>query len=265
METENFQGTTNDKIMNLKDNSCFRYLKNRTKNLSSSQSDLWRDKDIENLFMEIMEADPDTNLSHCEWIIDQFINKEFLLEDVYIVRDHIVEFEKFYGKKRSLPEYSKMKTFVRKKKNKGESKKDKIPQQFTNCYSYFNNVKKNLPIKEDVDPTFLFKQIENANPTGDFKICIWIVNLLKNKFIQPQDLPDVKDNIEMFLDLKGPSQPMPDLFSTFPKYDNYRILNDAIFDHIDFISETDKGVLLSPLTIEASCYYGAQTSWCTAH
>lgn len=249
--------------MDLKNNFCYNYFKNKVKNAT-----------IE-VFNILMEADPDVHLSNCEWIIDQFSDGLFLLEDIETVRNNINQFKKYFGEKRSLPGYERMKQMNREKSGKQYKTKEKIvtKTEFQDCYSYFKNVKKTLPkpysdydskqfqrLFQEINIASLVDSNDNANPS----ICIWIVNLLKRGDIVQNELPELKNHISKYLKMKGKDEPMPELFPFFPRYSNYQLLTDTLDKNIDLVHTSDKGVLLIPKNVEASCYYGGQTSWCTA-
>jgi len=249
----------------MEESSCDRHL--RTKNK-------YPDEEVHTIVLKLLRADPDANGSHCQWIIDSFLLEQFKIdEDEEIVKEDILKFKKLFGERRALPNkgYSEMKVMIREKLDK-ESKKS-ISQSrsktsktvITDCKSFYKNVKNTLPepyknySKEQSDA--LFEMIENANPTGDFKVCIWIVDEIKAGYINREDLNDVKKYLGRYLkhDL-----PLPNFYPNFSTYSNYQLVKDAVDKKVDLLFTGDLGILLIPLSMETSCYYGAQTSWCTA-
>jgi hypothetical protein len=250
------------------DTRCEVYLKSKSK---------YPDEDIHILVSKILKADPDPNGSNCQWLVDAYLNEEFRLdEDEPIVKQNIIKFKILYGTSRPLAPkgYRQLKEMIREKEEKeaNKSSKSKVVTKvkkvkFTDCKSFFKNVKNNLPqpyitySKEETNQ--LFEEIQKANPTDDFNNCIWIVEELIKENIQIEDLPQVKMYIVKYIK-KLPLLPLPNFYPNFPIYSNYQLVKDAVNNVVELISTSDLGILLIPLTEEASCYYGAQTSWCTA-
>ena len=164
-----------------------------------------------------------------------------------------------------------MKVMIREKLDK-ETKKSVAKSQsktsktlFTDCKSFYKNIKNTLPepyksySKEQSDA--LFYMIQNANPSGDFQVCIWMVEEIKRGNIKEKELNEVKKYLSRYLKL---ALPLPNFYPNFPTYSNYQLVKDTIDKNVDVLFTGDLGILLIPHTQEASCYYGAQTSWCTA-
>ena len=171
----------------MEENTCFQYLK--------SISDITDERYIIEIFSTLVQADPDPNFKNCNWIIDSYINGDFSIEDVLIVKDEILKFQKFFGIRRPFPSsgYSELKVMNSEKEKKLIKTKDKTKQNvvFTinDCKKYFNNVKNNLlPIEyKNVDYENkelylknLFQIIQDINPTTDLKNCIWIIEEIKS-------------------------------------------------------------------------------------
>jgi hypothetical protein len=249
--------------------SCDKYLRSKNK---YPEKDI-PEKDIHTIVTKLLRADPDPNGLNCQWIIDAFLKNQFKLdEDELVVREDILKFKNLFGVRRPLPkDYTEMKKMNREKLDK-ETKKSLAKSQsktsntvFTDCKSFYKNVKNTLPepyksySNEQSDA--LFKMIENANPAGDFQVCIWIVEEIKRGHIKNEDLNEVKKYLGRYLKL---DLPLPNFYPNFPSYSNYQLVKDTVDKKIDLLSTSDLGILLIPLTTETSCYYGAQTSWCTA-
>jgi hypothetical protein len=241
--------------------------------LKSKSSTTDTDDNLISLLSKLLQADPDTQGSNCEWIIDQYLARQFLLEDVSRVREDILMFKELFGDRRPFPKkgYSEMKVMIREKSGKGEKKSvvktttKTTGITFTDCKSYFKNVKKTLPDEyknlppEKLDE--LFQRIQDANPTDDFQNCIWTVEEMKKGNIREEDLSEVKKYLGKYLKL---GLPLPNFYPNFPTYSNYQLMKDAVDKNVDLLFTGDLGILLIPQTRETSCYYGAQTSWCTA-
>jgi len=250
----------------MEESSCDQYF--RSKNI-------YPDEDIHMMVLKLLRADPDPNGANCEWIIDSFVANQFIIdEDEETVKDDILKYKKLFGEKRPLPKkgYSEMKVMIKEKMDK-ETKKLSSKSQtsktskttFTDCKSFFKNVKQTLPepynsySKEKSDK--LFEMIQNANPSDDFEVCIWIVEEIKKGYIKEEKLNEVKEYLIKFLKL---DLPLPNFYPNFPTYSNYQLVKDTIKGDVDLLSSSDFGILLIPKNKEASCFYGAQTSWCTS-
>jgi hypothetical protein len=250
----------------MEESSCDQYF--RSKNI-------YPDEDIHMMVLKLLRADPDPNGSNCQWIIDSFVANQFIIdEDEERVKEDILKYKKLFGEKRPLPKkgYSEMKVMIREKMDK-ETKKLSSKSQtsktskttFTDCKSFFKNVQKTLPepynsySKERSDK--LFEMIQNANPSDDFQVCIWIVEEIKRGYIKEEELDEVKKYLIRFLKL---DLPLPNFYPNFPTYSNYQLVKDTINKNVDLLSSSDFGILLIPRNTEASCLYGAQSSWCTA-
>jgi hypothetical protein len=250
----------------MEESSCDQYF--RSKNV-------YPDEDIHMMVLKLLRADPDPNGANCEWIIDSFLAKHFIIdEDEETVKDDILKYKKLFGEKRPLPKkgYSEMKVMIREKMDK-ETKKLSSKSQtsktskttFTDCKSFFKNVQKTLPepyksySKERSDK--LYEMIQNSNPSDDFQVCIWIVEEIKRGYIKEEELDEVKKYLIKFLKL---DLPLPNFYPNFPTYSNYQLVKDTIKGDVDLLSSSDFGILLIPRNMESSCHYGAQTSWCTA-
>jgi len=243
---------------------CLKYLKSKSPDAEDN---------LISLLSKLLQADPDTQGSNCEWIIDQYLNNSFLLEDVSRVREDILMFKELFGDRRPFPKkgYSEMKVMIREKSGKGEKKSvaktttKTTGVTFADCKSYFNNVKKTLPDKYKELPREkleeLFQKIQDANPTNDFQNCIWTVEEVKKGNITEENLPEVKEYLDKYLKL---GLPLPNFYPNFLTYSNYQLVKDAVDKNVDLLFTGQEGILLIPQTTETSCYYGAQTSWCTA-
>ena len=245
------------------ESKCLKYLKFKNQ----------EEPNPEELLFQLLEADPDPEGSNCEWIIDHYFNGHFLLEDVERVKEDILKFKELFGDRRPLPKkgYSEMKVMIREKIKKGEKKSlSKTTTKttaftFTDCKSYFNNVKNTLPEEyknlsaERLE--VLFKSIQDANPSDDFQNCIWIVEEVKKGNVKEEDLPEVKYYLGKYLK-KG--FPLPNFYPNFPVTSNYQLVKDSVDNNVDLLYTGEEGILLIPQTREASCYFGSQTSWCTS-
>lgn len=255
------------KMESISTSKCFKYLKSKS---STTDTD---DETLISLLSKLLEADPDTEEANCEWIIDQYLAKQFLLEDVDRVREDILMFKELFGERRPLPKkgYSEMKVMIREKSGKGEKKSvaktttKTTGVTFTYCKSYFKNVKKTLPDEyKNLSPDRLeelFQKIQDSNPTDDFQNCIWTVEEMKKGNIREEDLPEVKKYLGKYLKL---GLPLPNFYPNFSRYSNYQLMKDAVDKNVDLLFTGQEGILLIPQTREAACYYGEKTSWCTA-
>jgi ApbE superfamily uncharacterized protein (UPF0280 family) len=138
--------------------------------------------------------------------------------------------------------------------------------EVNDCKSFYKNIKNTLPETyksySKVDSDILFEKIQEANPTSDFRVCIWIVEEIKRGFIQEEDLEEVKKYLEKYF--QKIKLPLPNFYPNFPVISNYQLVIDSVDDAVDLLSTSDFGILFIPKTKEASCYYGSQSSWCTA-
>jgi hypothetical protein len=247
---------------------CDLYLKSKSSTFSDDQ--------VHMIVSKLLKADPDPNGANCKWIIDSYLRNEFRIdEDEERVKDDIILFKIFYGDRNPLPKkgYKEMKVMIREKSEKetkksiAKSKKSQTITTFNDCESFFKNIKNSLPEpykSYDKEQSYLlFEEIEKANPTSDFKNCIWIVEELKKGNIQEEELPRVKQYLERYFK-KFPRLPLPKFYPNFPVTSNYQLVKDAVDDIVYLLYTGDDGILLVPRLMEASCYYGAQTSWCTA-
>ena len=250
----------------MEESTCELYLKSKNK---------FPEQDIHLLVSQLLKADPDVDGKNCEFIIDSFLEGHFKLdEDEERVKEDILKFKELFGDRRPLPKkgYRELKVMIREKSEKGtkktiaksETKKSKTI--FNDCKSFFKNVKQTLPepyasyTKEQSDA--LFDEIQQANPTDNFNNCIWIVEELKKGNIQENDLPEVKKYLEKYF--QKLKLPLPNFYPNFPVTSNYQLVKDVVDDAVDLLSTSDFGILFIPKTKEASCYYGSQSSWCTA-
>jgi hypothetical protein len=249
-----------------------------------------KDDDLKLIISKIMTADPEPNCKNCEWLIDAYIANEFkLYEDEERVKEDIIKFKKIFGNKRPLPVkgYKEMKVMIRQKSELPEKKsmaktKEKVKTIFTDCKDYFKNVKKTLPENyknlESKELESLFEKIEetsrNVYETSKTKIkikdgnsqmsiCMWIVEELKRGHFGEDDLPEVEEYLINYFETPHSQFPLPNFYPEFPSYNNYQLIQDYVSDVIGLQSD-EKGILLVPATKSASCYYGGQTSWCTA-
>jgi hypothetical protein len=246
-----------------------------------SESEIKDDEYIRETISKILNADPDANGKNCIWIIDAFINKEFRLdEDEERVKEDILKFKNLFGERRPLPKkgYYELKIMNRErmeketKKSIAKTKTKSSKVEFNDCLSFFKNVKNTLPEPyrsyDKEQSNQLFEKIKQANPTDNLNICLWIVEEIKRGFIKEEELNEVRENLEKYF-TEHKDVPLPNFYPNFPIFSNYQIVKDTISKKdidkkIDLISVSDLGILLSPKTRETSCYYGSQTSWCTA-
>jgi hypothetical protein len=236
------------------------------------------DDQVHDIVSKLLRADPDPNGANCEWIINAYLNQEFILdEDEERVKDDILKFKELFGDRRPLPKkgYKEIKVMIRERSEKETKKtiakskinKSKTLANFNDCKSFFKNIKNTLPepynsySKEESD--VLFEEIQNANPTDNFKNCIWIVEELKKGNIKAQDLTQVRNYLEKYFK-KLHQLPLPNFYPNFPVTSNYQLVKDAVEGNVELLYAADNGILLIPKNKEASCHYGMQTSWCTA-
>jgi hypothetical protein len=236
------------------ESSCDKHLRSKNK---------YPEKEIHTIVLKLLRADPDPQGANCEWIIDAFIDKQFKIdEDEERVKEDILKFKNLFGDKRPLPKkgYSELKVMIRNKESKKSIVKSKSKFVFTDCKSFYKNIKNTLPepyksySKEQSDE--LFEMIQKANPTDDFQVCIWIVEEIKKGNIKEEDLNEVKKDLSRFFKL---NLPLPNFYPNFPTYSNYQLVKDTVDKNVMLLSSSDIGILLIPQTKEASCYYGAQT------
>jgi hypothetical protein len=243
--------------------SCENYLRDKN---------VFPDEKIHTIVFKLLRADPDKG-ANCEWIINSFLANQFKIdEDEERVKEDILKYKELFGR-RHFPAkgYSEMKVMIREKLDKDTKKSIAKSQSktsktvFTDCKSFYKNVKNTLPepyksySKEQSDA--LFDRIQNANPSGDFQVCIWMVEEIKRGDIKEEELNEVKKYLSRYLKLE---LPLPNFYPNFPTYSNYQLVKDTINKNVDLLFTGEEGILLIPQTQEASCYYGAQTSWCTA-
>lgn len=251
----------------MEESPCDRHLRSKNK---------YPDDEIHTIVLKLLEADPDPNGLNCEWIIDSFLDNQFEIDkDEKTVKEDILTFKNLFGQNKPLPkDYKEMKKMISAKlkkettksivKSRSQTKTSKT--DFNDCKSFYKNVKKTLPepykdySKEKSD--VLFQMIENANPSGDFQVCIWIVEEIKKGFIKQEELTEVKKYLSQYF--KQKKIPLPNFYPNFPIYSNYQLVKDIIDGNVDILFTGDFGILLIPNNTEASCEYGAQTSWCTA-
>jgi hypothetical protein len=106
---------------------CINYLQLNKKKLRELDIDLETEEDLVLLLDKLLKADPDPRGKNCIWIIDQFKNRQFLLEDVSRVNKDISEYLK---ENKKLPDsYSILKQNLSKPKNKEEIEKLLIKQK----------------------------------------------------------------------------------------------------------------------------------------
>jgi hypothetical protein len=230
-------------------------------------------EEVEKVLNKLIIADPEQG-KNCEWLIDSFIKKQFLLEDVDRVNEDIIKFKNIFGERRPLPTkgYSEMKIMIResleKESKKTLSKVSSVPYTTSSCRSYFKNVSGTITKEYQkkysgrLDLDVLFDKIQNSNPTDNFHNCIWIVEEVKKGNIKEEELDEVKIYLSRYF--KKSDLPLPNFYPNFPSYSNYQLVKDYVDEKVDLLSASDLGILLIPLTKDASCIYGAQTSWCTA-
>lgn len=242
------------------ESSCEKYLHSKDPEID----------DVHFIVLKLLRADPDPNGKNCQWIINSFLENEFLIdEDEETVKKDILKFKEIFGARRPLPEkgYSELKLMIREKEGK-KSMKTKVKKssskvQLNDCKSFFKNVKNTFPkpyknySKEELE--LLYRRIEDDNPTD---VCIWIIKELKEGKIQDQDLEEVKSYITKYFEMEN--QPLPNFYPHFRSYSNYQLVKDVVARNVVLLSSSDDGILLIPGTIKSSCYYGAQTSWCTS-
>jgi hypothetical protein len=229
---------------------------------------------------ELLEADPSPEGIHFQWLMDQYLDGHFHLEDVTEVREYILKFKELFGDRRPLPKkgYLEMKVMIKDKLGKEEKKlmettpKTKVVVSFSNCKSYFKNIKNTLPERYKKLPPLeleeLFHRIQDANPTDNFQNCIWIVEEIKKGNIREEDLPEVRKYLGKYFKMKE-GLPLPNFYPSFPVTSNYQLVKDTVDKNVNLLftgklTTGEEGTLLIPLTTESACYYGAQTSWCTA-
>ena len=250
----------------MEESSCDRHLRSKTNK--------YADEEIRTVVLKLLRADPDLNGSNCEWIIDSFIAKQFRIdEDEETVKEEIKKFKELFGERRPLPKkgYAEMKVMNSQKLDK-ESKKSiaksqtkTIKTDITDCQSFYKYVKHSLPAPYNgyskTQSDELFQMIEEANPTGDLQVCIWIVEEIKSGYIKEEKLKEVKKYLSEYLKL---NLPLPNFYPTFPSCSNYQLVKDTMDKNVDLLFTGEEGILLIPQTQEASCYYGGETKWCTA-
>jgi hypothetical protein len=208
-------------------------------------------------------VDPDTDGKNLEWIIRSFDSGEFSLEDLQSVRSDITRFEGLFGTKRPLPEkgYKEMKKMINKKLSKPEEKTKSASLKSKDCYSHFKN------INTFKDKQYLFKFVKlMEEPYNNDNVCIWIVDEIKRGYIIIDDysVDEVRGYLEKYIKIHGGEYPLPNFYPSFQAYSNYQCVKDSVDRKIDLLSVSDHGILMIPLTIDTSCYYGSQTSWCTS-
>ena len=234
---------------------CKVYLREKNENIS--------DDEIDTIIEMIFAADPDGGVN-CKWIIDEWIKEKFKLpEDIDLVREDILEFKKLFGGRFPLPKkgYDELKIMNDEKKSKSKSKSKSIVSSSSNlsCKDYLKKLNKELNSK---DLENIYNLIQDANPKKDYLVCIWIVNELKNKKIQVEDLDEVGKYLERFFEMGY--QELPNFYPIYNNISNYQLVMDVVDQSVDLFQYNDKeGILLQPLTFETSCYYGKESGWCT--
>jgi hypothetical protein len=245
------------------DEDCLRYLKSKYNTPSN----------LDYIIFILSEVDPSPNFKNCKWIIDSYINEEFELDQIPQVKDNLIKYQSIFGEETPFPKegYFQLQVIleeqegkVKPKKKTTISKKTK-PISFDDCRSYFNNVKNTLPIKlpkEELND--FFKLVEYANPTNDFQNCIWILEEIKRKDIKEEDLLNVREYLSSYF-AKLNHMPLPKFQPQFPAINNYQLVKDVVNGDVNLLSVSDLGILLSPKNEMVSCYYGVNSSWCTAN
>jgi hypothetical protein len=233
---------------------------------------IYPSNEIKSLVNKILRADPDPNGSNCEWLIDSYLLNQFRLdEDEIRVKEDIIKYKELYGQRRPLPKkgYTELKVMNRQKEEKSTKKstsKSITKFEITDCKSFYKNVKNTLPEPynhySNVESNELFQKIQDANPTDDYRLCIWIVEEIKKGFIKENQLNEVREYLKKYI--KEVESPLPNFYPSFPIYSNFELVKDIVDKNVDLLYTGDFGILLIPKTKETSCYYGAQTSWCTA-
>jgi hypothetical protein len=234
--------------------------------------------EVRNLISKILRADPNSQGANCEWLVDSFLNKQFILdEDEDRVKEDILKFKELYGDRRPLPKkgYSELKIMIRQKEEKEKKKSvSKIqpmitPVEINDCKSFYLYVKNSLPQPYNhyskTQSNKLFDKIQDANPTNNYKVCMWIVEEVKRGFIKENELSEVKQNIQNYFENTKFSL-LPNIYNKIflNPLSNYQIVKDVNDKSIELLYTGPLGLLLIPKTTKTACYYGVETKWCTA-
>jgi hypothetical protein len=254
---------------------CDLYLKSKSRLPDNTQ--------VHTIVSKLLRADPDPNGANCEWIIDSYLRNEFTIdEDEQRVKDDILKYKELINPKLP-PTYILLKQMIRKKIEESQkprnpkSKKTNKLEVFKNCREYFKGLNKNslddnnpFKGKTNKDLEALFQKIEIANPTNDMRNCIWLVDevIVKLNIKLNEIKHDENGNSEVKQYLTKYFQKfnmqLPNFYPNFPVTSNYQLVKDAVDGNVELLYAADNGILLIPRNKEASCYYGMQTSWCTA-
>jgi hypothetical protein len=139
-----------------------------------------------------------------------------------------------------------------------------------------------LKIKhKDIDPD-IFNILVRIDPSNNKKYLQWIINLYNKGNLLEEDFYKASDYLSMFEEIKhliekkdiNYYKSLSELISTIkkvggtgkPSQDEEDLINDRYYinnDEAKLIHEDDDYLIVSPLTLSASEFYGNNTEWCT--
>jgi hypothetical protein len=140
------------------------------------------------------------------------------------------------------------------------------------CKSYYDNKKKKINT-DNLSFEEVYNILIELDPTKNKKYCIWIIDQYTKGYFNLDDIKEVKDNINFylnFIDRKIVRQldnnyTYSDMVEDINKWSNIELSDNSIKKNGAIILyDGIYGLLVSPLTEEGSCEYGSRTKWCTA-
>jgi len=236
-----------------KDNigNCRNFYKKNQKRIEEEESNL----SFEEIYNILINIDPSEEKKYCVWIFNQYIRKQFTLNDVDTVKKVISGFlEKNPKLTLQKFDYNEIKNLIPKTKDK--------------CQTYYDINKKKINIDN-----FSYKDVFNIlmSISVDKKYCTWVIDQYIKEEFELNDVKKVKDNLNFYLNISDRKN-IRQLDNNYTYSDMVRDINiwkniklsNIKKDGATILYDGVFGRLVSPLTKKASCDYGKGTKWCTA-
>jgi len=132
-----------------------------------------------------------------------------------------------------------------------------------------------------MSPRFVMSHLETADPTPNQKYLQWIVNIYLSGQFKLEDVSRINDELQEFERVKSqlPNKDinqykkLTDLYNALKPFQKQEVttnnaeekkLRDEMYKQADILYKGPDGMLLTPKTEAASCYFGRGTKWCTA-
>jgi hypothetical protein len=226
------------------DKNIYNVVKEKTPNFS-----------FEDIYNILINIDPSDDKKYCVWIFNQYIKKQFTLDEEETVRENI---SKFLTENPGL---------ILQKYNYNEIKNFK-PKSSDKCQTYYDKNKKKINTDN-----LSFEEVYNIliGISEDKKYCTWIIDQYIEGYFKLDEAEEVKDNLKFYLKFSNRKNVRPldnnytysNMVRDIKKWKNVELENIEK-DGAIILYDGIYGQLVSPLTKDASCIYGKGTKWCTA-